>query len=202
MADKILMNKNSLAALKTELEGYRNALPVFEMKELQLKGIVQALEQGISILKKDIEQTNEQIKSWVAVMAEERIDLSNLVKVDRVITEQQEIAGVPVDTFIDIHYKTPELDYFTTPLWVDAAIEAVTDQKTKLTILEIEQKKLELLQEELAEARRMKNALKEVFIPEAIEFIRKIEIYLGDVERLAIGCAKLVKKKKEKKATA
>ena len=47
----------------------------------------------------------------------------------------------------------------------------------------------------------MKNALKEVFIPEILDAIRKIEIYLGDVERLAIGCAKLVKKKKLEKMT-
>jgi V/A-type H+-transporting ATPase subunit D len=199
MADKILMNKNTLAALKVELGEYRNALPVFEMKEQQLKGIVQAIEEGIIILKGDIKNTNEQIKSWVAVMAEEGVDLSSLVKVENVITEQQEITGVTVENYVDIHFENVELDYFTTPLWVDAAIEVAIDQKTKYTMLEIEQEKLELLQEELAEARRMKNALKEVFIPETIQSIRKIEIYLGDVERLAIGCAKLVKKKKQKK---
>ena len=199
MADKILMNKNTLAALKIELGEYRDALPVFEMKEQQLKGIVQAIEDGISALKEDIKNTNQQIKNWVAVMAEEGVDLSNLVKVEKVITEQQEIVGVTVDLFIDIHFEKAELDYFTTPLWVDTAIEVVIDQKTKFTILEIEQKKLELLQEELAEARRMKNALKEVFIPETIKSIRTIEIYLGDVERLSIGCAKLVKKKKQEK---
>ena len=203
MADRILMNKNTLAALKIAFGEYSDALPIFEMKEQQLKGIVQTLEQGITILKKDIEKTNEQIKSWVAVMAEEGIDLSDLVKVDRVITEEHEIAGVTVQTFIDIHFEKAKMDYLTTPLWVDDAIEVVTDQKTKRTMLEIEQKKLELLQEELAEARRMKNALKEVFIPETMKSIRKIDIYLGDVERLAIGCAKLVKKKKlEKKTTA
>jgi V/A-type H+-transporting ATPase subunit D len=203
MGDKILMNKNALAALKIAFGEYKDALPIFEMKEQQLKGLVQALEQSIWILKKDIKETSEQIKSWVAVMAEESVELSQLVKVDRIITEEQEIAGVTVQTFIDIHFEKPKLDYFTTPLWVDAAIEVGTDQKTKSTMLEIEQKKLKLLQEELAEARRMKNALKEVFIPETIKSIRKIEIYLGDVERLEIGCAKLVKKKKlQKKATA
>ena len=201
MGDKILMNKNSLAALKIALGEYKDALPIFEMKEQQLKGIVQALEQGISILKKDIEETSEEIKSWVAVMAEEGVELSNLVKVDRINTEEHEIAGVTVQTFMDIQFERTKLDYYTSPLWVDAAIEVVTDQKTKCTMLEIEQKKLQLLQEELAEARRMKNALKEVFIPETVHSIRKIEIYLGDVERLAIGCAKLVKKKKLKKKT-
>ena len=203
MSGKLLMNKNTLAALKIDLGEYRDALPVFEMKEQQLKGIVQAIEDGISILKEDIKNTNEQIKSWVAVIAEEGVDLSDFFKVEKVITERQEIAGVTVETFIDIHFKKTEIDYFTIPLWVDAATEVVIDQKTKITMLEVEQKKLELLQEELAEARRMKNALKEVFIPEAIQSIRKIGIYLGDVERLSIGCAKLVKKKKQrKKATA
>jgi V/A-type H+-transporting ATPase subunit D len=202
MADKILMNKNTLAALKIELGEYREALPVFEMKEQQLKGLVQTIEDGISALKKDIQNTNEQVKKWVAVMAEEGVDLSGLVQVEEVVTEQLEIVGVTVESYVDIHFEKTAPDYFTAPLWVDPAIEVVTDQKTKLTILAIEQQKLELLKEELAEARRMKNALKEVFIPETIDLIRKIEIYLGDVERLAIGCAKLVKKKKmEKKMT-
>jgi V/A-type H+-transporting ATPase subunit D len=199
MADKILMNKNTLAALKIELGEYQDALPVFEMKEQQLKGIVQSIEDGISALRKDIANTNEQIKDWVAVMAEDSIDLDKLIKVEKVLTKQQEIAGVTVESFVDIQFFKAPPDFFTTPLWVDSALDVITDQKTKQIILSMEQKKLELLQEELAEARRMKNALKEVFIPDTVETIRKIEIYLGDVERLAIGCAKLVKKKKLEK---
>lgn len=199
MADKILMNKNTLAALKTELDEYQDALPVFEMKEQQLKGLVQSLEEGVAKLKADIEKTNEQVKEWVAVMAETGVELPQLVTVEKVITEQQEIAGVTVDNYVDIQFAQAELDDLTTPLWVTPAIDVVKDQQTKRTILALEREKLERLREELAEARRMKNALKEVFIPETVELIRKIEIYLGDVERLAIGCAKLVKKKKQEK---
>ncbi len=201
MADKVLMNKNTLAALKVELGEYRDALPVFEMKEQQLKALVRSIEDGILALRKDIKENNEKIKSWVAVMAEEAVELSKLVKVEKLVTKPQEIVGVTVESFVDIHFEEVDIDYFTLPLWVGAAVEVIIDQKTKNTILEIEQRKLEVLQEELAEARRMKNALKEVFIPETMELIRKIEIYLGDVERLAIGCAKLVKKKKQEKQT-
>ncbi|RKN79674.1 V-type ATP synthase subunit D [Ulvibacterium marinum] len=203
MADKILMNKNTLAALKIELREYNTALPVFEMKEQQLKEVVQTTENNIIRLKRTIETTDAETKKWVAVMAEETIDLSELVKVNEVVTEKREIAGVTIETFKDIAFKEVEVDLFNTPLWIDAALEAIREQKTNRTLVEIEERNLELLKEELAEARRMKNALKEVFIPETQENIRKIEIYLGDVERLAIGCAKLVKKKKqEKKAMA
>ncbi|GAA3611893.1 V-type ATP synthase subunit D [Flavivirga amylovorans] len=203
MADKILMNKNALAALKTELKEYNIALPVFEMKEQQLKEVVQSIEHSINRLEKAIEQTNKEIKTWVAVMAEDTVDLSDLIKVDHVNTEKREIAGVGIEAFVDVIFENIEVDLLATPLWVDTAINVVKDQKTNHIILEIEKKNIELLREELTEARRMKNALKEVFIPEAIESIRKIEIYLGDVERLAIGCAKLVKKKKlDKKAVS
>ena len=202
MADKILMNKNTLAALKNELKGYHIALPVFEMKEQQLKEVVQTIETAVNRLNEAIETTNAETKSWAAVMAEQTIDLSQLVKVDELDTETQEIAGVIVEQFNTISFKEKEIDYFSTPLWVDAAMEAIKDQKTNLEMLKLELENLERVSLELAEARRMKNALKEVFIPETKENIRKIEIYLGDVERLAIGCAKLVKKKKQVKSEA
>lgn len=203
MAEKILMNKNSLAALKMELIEYKGALPVFEMKEQQLKEVVEETEHSIAYLKDVMEETNNETKKWVAVMAEDNVDISDMVKVGRVITEKREIAGVTIDTFVDITFENTEVDLFNTPLWVDAAMEVIIDQKTRDIMLGVEKKNAELLREELAEARRMKNALKEVFIPETITHIRKIEIYLGDVERLAIGCAKLVKKKKQnKKATS
>jgi V/A-type H+-transporting ATPase subunit D len=199
MADRILMNKNTLATLKEELKEYNTAVPVFEMKEQKLKEVVRTVENSIVRLEDSIEEVNEETKKWVAVMAEDTVDLSKMVKVDHVVSDKREIAGVAIEEFEDIVFRNVEVDLFNTPLWLDAAIEVLQDQKTSRTLVEVEKRNLQMLREELLEARRMKNALLEVFIPETAESIRKIEIYLGDVERLAIGCAKLVKKKKENK---
>lgn len=201
MAAKILMNKNTLAALKAELREYNTALPVFEMKEQQLKEVVQAIENNVLRLRQAIAAAHAEIREWVAVMAEETIDFAGLIKVARISTTTREVAGVTIEEFENIEFEDREVDLFATPLWVDAALEVIRDQKTNHLLVEMEERNLQLLREELAEARRMKNALKEVFIPETRENIRKIEIYLGDVERLAIGCAKLVKKKKQEKKT-
>ncbi|MDX1333961.1 MAG: V-type ATP synthase subunit D, partial [Robiginitalea sp.] len=128
---------------------------------------------------------------------------SEWLQVARIVSKKREIAGVTIEEFEDIVYEDREVDPFETPFCVDAVLEVLRDQQTNHLLVEMERRNLEVLREELAEARRMKNALKEVFIPETRENIRKIEIYLGDVERLAIGCAKLVKKKKlEKRSTA
>ncbi|PKQ45698.1 V-type ATP synthase subunit D [Confluentibacter flavum] len=199
MGEKILMNKNTLAALKLELKEYNVALPVFEMKEQQLKVLIQSITERISKLEASVESTNEDMKPWVGVFAEDVEDLNHAVKVKKLTTKSREVAGVPIKEFENIDFEDTNIDTFHTPFWVDAAEELIKDQKTNLKILELEQNNMLLVQEELDEARRMKNALKEVFIPETEDNIRKIEIYLGDVERLAIGCAKLVKKKKQYK---
>ncbi len=200
MADKILMNKNTLAALKNELKGYKTALPVFEMKEQQLKEVITSIETAVDRLQDAIAKTYADVKQWAAVMAEPTIDLGELVSVNELKTKTREIAGVVIEQFLSIDFNESPIDYFETPLWVDAAVEAIKDQTTNQEMLTLELKNLESVREELAEVRRMKNALKEVFIPETQHNIRKIEIYLGDVERLAIGCAKLVKKKKQVKS--
>jgi len=202
MADRILMNKNTLATLKNELKEYNTALPVFEMKEQKLKEVVQTLENNIRGLEKDIAEINAETKKWVAVMADNSVELSGIVRIKSEKTSNKEIAGVTIEVFGELTFEKIELDVFNTPLWVDDAIEVIQQQKIHQTQIEIQKRNLKVLGEELAEARRMKNALKEVFIPETKTNIRKIEIYLGDVERLAIGCAKLVKKKKEEKKTA
>jgi len=199
MSEKILMNKNTLATLKSELREYHIALTVFEMKEQQLKEVVQRIEDNITRLKEEIRRTNESTRPWVSVMAEEKVELKNLVEVEEEIITKSEIAGVSIETLEEVKYKEKEIDLLLTPLWVDAAVVVLKDQKSNLSMIDAEQRNLEALIEELAEARRMKNALKEVFIPETKNNIRKIQIYLGDVERLATGCAKLVKKKKREK---
>ena len=200
MAERILMNKNTLAALKGELKGYITALPVFEMREQQLKVVIQSIELSINRLKQTIADSDNDTKKWVAVMADDSIDVSNLVIVSEIKKEKREVAGVTLESFVDIKFEEIAIDYFATPLWVDTAIRVIKEQKTNQLILKLEEANVERVREELAEARRMKNALKEVFIPETRDNIRKIQIYLGDVERLAIGCAKLVKKKKQNKS--
>lgn len=96
MADKILMNKNTLAQLKLELKEYKTALPVFEMKEQQLKESVQMVEHSIDRLSKAIEATNTATKQWAAVMAENTIDLSNIVRVEKVLTKKRKLLVSPL----------------------------------------------------------------------------------------------------------
>ena len=167
------MNKNSLAALKTELKEYNTALPVFEMKEQQLKKIVQGIEESIVRLEAAIDTTRKEVAKWVAVMADLNTDMQQFVHVNEITTRSREVAGIPIKEFVEIKFEDVAIDMLETPLWLDTAVDVIIDQKTQAVMLQFEYEKLEALKEELAEARRMKNALKEVFIPETQQNIRK-----------------------------
>ena len=199
MTDKVLLNKNSLALLKNELEEYQNILPVFEMKEKELKAALQSIEHKIDVLKEQVRINNTKTKKWAAVMAEDVIDLEILATISKIDTHIQETAGLNIQTVQGIEFTEPIIDQMNLPFWIGAAQNSIRKQSSLMVKLDIQLKNQGMVEEELAEARRMKNALKEVFIPETKAKIRKIEIYLGDVERLSIGCAKLVKKKKQQK---
>ncbi|MEM0933836.1 MAG: V-type ATP synthase subunit D, partial [Bacteroidota bacterium] len=129
MADRILMNKNTLAAFKAELKGYQTAFPVFEMKEQQLKEMVQVTENHIARLNASISETELKTRAWVSVMAEETVDLSQMVQEEEIITEKREIAGVSIDVFQEVSFSDKKVDLLNTPLWMDAALEVIQNQK-------------------------------------------------------------------------
>ncbi len=125
MAERILMNKNSLAALKTELKEYNTALPVFEMKEQQLKKIVQGIEESIVRLELAIEATREEVAKWVAVMADQNTDMHQFVQVNEITTRSREVAGIPIKEFVEISFEDVAIDMLETPLWLDTAVDVI-----------------------------------------------------------------------------
>ncbi len=198
MSDKLPLNKNTLTSLKADLRDYHAALPVFEMKVQQLKKEVGRAERKIRLIREEFQRHREEAKKWVAVMAD--LPEGGLPGLDiiRVESEKEEVAGVTLMHLSEVVYADCEDNSEDTPLWTDAVTTHLRKQTARMAEIRMEKRNIESLTAELAEARRMENALKEIFIPQAVEHIRKIEAYLGDVERLAIASAKLMKKIKDR----
>ncbi|MDO5332123.1 MAG: V-type ATP synthase subunit D, partial [Bacillota bacterium] len=67
------------------------------------------------------------LDDWVAVFAENRLfeeekKLSNLVKPDKVICDEDNIAGVTIPVFRELSFMDIEYDVANYPLWVDTAV--------------------------------------------------------------------------------
>ena len=142
------------------------------------------------------------LDDWVAVFAEneqfvEEKRLQQLVQPDKVITGEENIAGVTVPSFKELTFQEINYDVDDYPLWVDTAVFKLRDIATLDAIVSTLRKQVELLDAELRTTSQRVNLFEKVKIPEAKENIRVIQVYLGDQQTAAVVRGKISKKKLE-----
>lgn len=195
---KIKYTKNELKRQKDNLTRFKRYLPTLELKKMQLIAEVRRVQDEIQSLQEEYEITERNVARWAAVFAE-KIDLNALFEVERVVTHEDNIAGIDIPVFDNVVFKDLEYDWYQTPLWVDRGLAAVKTQlhrKAELTVLRREE---QILKEELRITVQRIKLFEEVKIPEARENIRIIQIFLGDQQTAAVVRGKIAKAKIERK---
>ena len=93
-----------------------------------------------------------------------------------------------------------EYSLFDTPLWIDRGILFIRNLSVLDAKMEILQKQIDLLSEELRVTTQRGKPVRKVKIPETKENIRKIRIYLGDQQTAAVVRGKIAKNKVAREA--
>ena len=105
------------------------------------------------------------------------------------------IAGVTIPTFEGADFSRGDYDLYVTPLWVDLAANHM--EKALMLDLEAEvlDEQVRLLERELLVTSQRVNLFEKVKIPETLENIKKISIYLADQQVSAVVRSKISKRK-------
>jgi len=199
MAD-IKLNKTELKQQKNLLDQLRKYLPTLQLKQQQLQVEVDSLTPVIEEINNRILKLKAGVEGWSELLTEkEDFVIYELAVVDRVITELENIAGVDVPIFEKVEFKNIEYSLFMTPIWVDQAKDIMRDIVSLREEMRLIVRKQELLAEELRQTNIKVNLFEKRMIPECMENIRKIRIFLGDQEIAAICNAKIAKEKLDRK---
>jgi len=132
--------------------------------------------------------------SWAGLFVE-GFDMRTALEKRRILSQPKNIAGVNLNVFEKVEFTPAEYDLFITPLWVDIAIEEskkIISLRTEISML---RSGIEVLRKELRITTQRLNLFEKIKIPEAIETIRVIKIYLGDQMANAVGRSKIAKRK-------
>ncbi len=196
---KIKYTKNELKKQKDDLKRYLRYLPTLELKKRQLLQEINRVQTELEEVNRAIRQTDEQVAEWVAVFGE-TVEWESLFEVKDLVLDYTNIAGVNIPLFKDLNIEVKEYDLTTTPLWVDSAIDVLTQQLKRRAKAEILHQQESFLRNELRITIQRIKLFEEVKIPQARENIRTIQIFLGDqmtaeVVRGKIAKAKLLQKK-------
>ena len=196
----IKLTKNELKAQKDNLKQFRRYLPTLQLKKQQLQSVIMKVRNDLAVKEAERVQMIGDLDDWVAVFAENEIfdegfRLDKLVEPDRVITKEDNIAGVRVPAFEELTFKDINYNVDDYPLWVDTAVFKLREIARLDALAATLRKQVELLEAELRTTSQRVNLFEKVKIPEAKENIRVIQVYIGDQQTAAVVRGKISKNK-------
>ncbi len=198
---KVKNTKNELKAQRDELKRYQRYLPTLQLKKQQLQSEVRQVEHKLEESVQRERTLVADLDTWVELFSDE-VDLTPYLQVVRIVTEQSNVAGVNIPVLRDVQWQRATPDLFATPPWFDDGLECLE----QLVRVRLERRVLEeqkrLLSEELRTTNQRVNLFERVKIPACRDAIRKIRIFLGDVQTLDVARGKIAKKKSLARETA
>ena len=196
----IKLTKNELKKQKDNLKQFQRYLPTLQLKKQQLQSVIMKMRNELPEKEAERIQMIGDLDDWVDVFAEneifdEGLRLERLVEPDKVITKEDNIAGVKVPAFEELTFKDINYNVDDYPLWVDTAVFKLREIARLDALAATLRKQVELLEAELRTTSQRVNLFEKVKIPEAKENIRVIQVYIGDQQTAAVVRGKISKKK-------
>ena len=194
---KVKLTKTALKKERDSLKQFQRFLPTLQLKKQQLQLEMRQCQDRIARNEQREEEARSQLSSWLELFGSEAeaFRAADLVKVERVETDIQNIAGVEVPRFLRVVFEQVPYDLFGEELWIDdavAALRGIIELRQERAVI---RKQYELIQTELRVTTQRVNLFEKVKIPQCRENIRRIGIYLGDMDTSAVVRSKIAKNK-------
>ena len=190
---KIKLTKTELKAQTDALKRFQRFLPMLQLKKQQLQGEIAGIVQKAEETSAKERAIRADLDRWVGLFATEEDLIAGLVKVREVRTGTANVAGVAIPTFESIDTDVKEVDAWSTPAWVDNAVETTTQVLSLQCERAIYEEQRRLVEEELQLTSQRVNLFEKVKIPECKEAIRRIKIAIGDEQTAAVTRGKIAK---------
>lgn len=198
----VKLTKNELKKQKDNLKQFERYLPTLQLKKQQLQMVIMKVTAEVEQKEADYIRMLGGLDDWVAVFSEntafpENMKIETLVKPDKVICTDSNIAGIIVPVFQELTFKEISYDVADYPLWVDKALVRMREIARLKVLIQTLKKQVDLLNKELRSTSQRVNLFEKIKIPETRENIKVIEIYLGDQQTSAVVRGKIAKSKRQ-----
>ncbi|MBT4146791.1 MAG: V-type ATP synthase subunit D [Gammaproteobacteria bacterium] len=193
---RLAYSKASLSNISAKLKRFKQFLPSLDLKRQQLAAERKKAQLRFAQTELEIQQCYQNTAKMLPMLADKSINVQNLVKLTQVEMGEENVVGVHLPVLNKLSIEVSSYSLFTEPHWVD---QLVVQLKTMLQLKiqrQVEQQRVETLSEALKKVTQRVNLFDKVLIPQAQQDIRKIRIYLSDLDRAGVVRAKSTKQKR------
>ena len=189
------LSKQSMHHQQEQLKLYKRLLPSLDLKRRQLTMEAQKAQEEHASAVAQIDALETRIGEELPMLADEGLQLRDLVVVKGYKLGEQNIVGVRLPVLESLDCLVADYSPLATPPWLDILVQRLKDAKTCRLRAEIASQRLEILRLQLRRITQRVNLFEKILIPTAHQNIQRIRIYLGETERAAVVTSKLAKSK-------
>ena len=199
---KIKFTKTELKSQQDALKQFVRFLPTLQLKKQQLQMEVRLSTEELERNLAEQKELVDRMSSFLELFSSdaEVAFFEGLVRVRRVLTGEENIAGIAIPTFDRVEFEPADWDLFDTEWYVDDAVQALKEAVSLREAYKVLEEQHRLLSAELRSTSQRVNLFEKVKIPECKENIRRIRIMLGDLDTSAVARSKIAKKKSQEAA--
>jgi len=193
---KVSLSKSSLSAQSQQLKSYLQFLPSLDLKRKQLLGVRARIQSERRAIEAELETLRARVAAELPMLANREVDLTDLVRVDRIELGRENVMGTWLPTLAELHVRVHPYSHFAKPHWVEPVAKALGDVVRLRIRLVLAERRLALLDQAVRTVTQRVNLFDKVLIPRARTNIKRIRIALSDAERAAVVRSKIAKKKR------
>lgn len=197
---QVRLTKNELRNQQLKATQLTRYLPTLQLKKAMLQQEVNTVSQILDEAKNKFGQFKDRLLPMAQLFEKEGMgEFFKALKIDEVFTHIENIAGVDIPVFSHLTFHESHFDGMKTPVWWDYALVQLKSLIVESEKLKWIEKKKKILEKELREVSIRVNLFEKVLIPRTLANIKKIKIFLGDLQLSAVSQAKVAKSKIEAK---
>ncbi len=194
----LALNKTTLKQQRDQLTMFRRFLPSLDLKRQQLLAALKEARRELAAVEQEVQQLEQRLEDLYPLLGSSTAatrNLASLVQVRGVRVEEENMLGTRLPVAREVDFDVADYSRLVTPFWVDLLID-VLKQLAELRIhLQVRQERVARLDYAARRLTQRVNLFEKVLIPQAVDNIRRIVIFLSDQERAAVVRSKLAKKK-------
>lgn len=189
------LSKSGLQEQRSQLRLYEKLLPSLDMKRRQLLLELKKAEESLGAMRAATSALESGIGAELPMLAAAGFDLRGLVRMTGIRVGTANVAGVKVPRLDGIDCEVAGYSMLARPAWVDRLVDRLQVAAEQRVRLRIEEERARILMHSVRRITQRVNLFGRILIPRAKQSIKRIQIYLGDLEREGVIRSKLAKAK-------
>ncbi len=195
---RLSFSKAALHKEGAQLKRFKQYLPSLDLKRQQLVVERTKAMAQLSNTQTQIERCYTLVKEQLPMLSSEHVEMNSLVTINQIYISEENVVGVKLPYLKQLEIQSKPYSLLSKPHWIDLLVVQLKEMLELKVKLEVNQKRVEILQQAVKKVTQRVNLFDKVLIPKAQQNIKKIRIFLFDTERAAVVRAKITKNKRLK----